>query len=333
MAIHDRYVQKESSTIQATEYPNVIYCRISCCSDWSQKFTSAQEFIDKINPDWISLQYVPFSFHNKGIPFSLGIFMKRIRTNALCHIMFHELWVGTNGIKSIKELLWRIMQRRMIRSMIHRIQPDLITAAIRKYQLLLMPTASKCLPLFGNIPVYLKKDSVSQPDFFKVVIFGTLTRDLDDFKKQVEWLNRLAKQVVKKIVFFFIGNNGSQTKEAETIIAQIAGNKACVAVGFVQEEMVSEHLSNAHFGISRADVDYMGKSGTTIAMLEHGLPVLLKGKRPTDSLDTLYQDFYPQFFFTDDPLPLKLPEFSTINLLSGIADQYINLLQQSSKAR
>ncbi|MFN9114596.1 MAG: hypothetical protein ACK5XN_31425, partial [Bacteroidota bacterium] len=168
------------------------------------------------------------------------------------------------------------------------------------------------------------------PELIKVVIYGSVTSCLDDFREQISWLKNLSFNLEKKLVFIFIGNNGIYKSKAEEIIKQHCGMHVVESVGFVSQDIISHHLCSADIGISRADSIYLGKSGTTISMLEHGLPVLLKGKRPTESGHVENTSIQRQLFYPDDPIPQSLLKYPKNSFLPIITDQYIQYLKHAS---
>src|SRR5690606_8025411 len=84
----------------------------------------------------------------------------------------------------------------------------------------------------------------------------------------------------KKPLLLILGKGGRHKEKALDISKEILGGENVVDIGPISEKKVSQYFHQSDFGISRADFPFYGKSGSTIAMLEHGLPVLLRGRRP-----------------------------------------------------
>ncbi|HQU09596.1 MAG TPA: hypothetical protein PLV25_06515, partial [Opitutales bacterium] len=56
-----------------------------------------QNELSKFSPDWISLQFVPYSFHSKGWCWQLEKFLDIIAPiKCKWQIMFHEIWIGAH---------------------------------------------------------------------------------------------------------------------------------------------------------------------------------------------------------------------------------------------
>ena len=330
ISMYDRLIDHTTLYTQTVNLTSINCLRIPHKISIKEKFKALLAFVHQHNPDWISLQYVPFSFHDKGIPFRLSGYLKQLNKQVQWHIMFHELWIGTHGARDMKTLFWKSLQKLIIRRLIAHLQPRLITTTILRYQQLLNNKAVQLLPLFGNIPIPVHQNTINISDQIKVVIYGSVTSCLDDFTHQILWCKKLSFNLGRKIVFFFVGNNGVFKREAEAIIEKHFGAQAIITLGFVQKDMISHHLLSADMAISRADHVYLGKSGTTITMLEYGLPVLMKGKRPSLSNQAFNELVQQQLFYPDDPLPKSLIKYPKTSFLQSVTDQYIQYLKHAS---
>ena len=76
LALRDKYCKELDKEIQISdENPFSITC-ISKNTKTKKRFTVTQKRVNEFNPEWISLQFVPFGFNKKGIPFWLPNFLK-----------------------------------------------------------------------------------------------------------------------------------------------------------------------------------------------------------------------------------------------------------------
>ena len=239
----------------------------------------ARKSIERFKPDWISLQFVPSSFHPKGLPFFFPSTLRMLASGFKLHIMFHELWVGVNGMIGFRKQVMRAVQRLIVYKILKATTPDCITTTIPLYQRALSNSIVKMLPLFGNIPVVPCKSIRSDGSKLVVVHFGTFTEALKDFEEQLTYTKRLASRIARRIEFKVFGDGGRVKHKALELARSILGAHCIKDLGRVSRQEVSLLLQSADMGISRADALLYGKSGSTIAMLEHGLPVLLRGKQ------------------------------------------------------
>src|SRR5690606_15254327 len=123
--------------------------RLSSHTAWGKRIKEAKKFIRSVNPNWISLQFVPFSFHKKGLPFMLANQLKEMIETRELHIMFHELWIGINGKVSLKQRTVGMLQKILVKTLIAQLTPKVITTSIAAYQEALKGHVTQVLPLFG----------------------------------------------------------------------------------------------------------------------------------------------------------------------------------------
>jgi hypothetical protein len=258
-------------------------------SSWSAKlrFSKAQEWINKIDPEWLSLQLVPFSFHTKGLPLSLGNKLFKLGKGRQWHIMFHELWVGMPTTASLKHQLWGWMQQYIIKSLVERLGPKVIHTHCGLYILQLRKIGINVfeLPLFSNVSKnfllsikdkgdLLNYSTVKNSAEISIIMFGTIhpQAELDQFIHQ---LNLYRRKHGAKVYLTLVGNLGDYKKEW---ICKFQREGMSVKVhGEQQVEFISNLLTEATFGVSTSALATIEKSGTVAAMLEHALPVLCVG--------------------------------------------------------
>ena len=104
----------------------------------------------------MSLQYVPYAHHYKGLPFQLSTQLYNIGKNQKWHIMFHELWIGMDKESLVKEVLVGVTQKRIVKSLHKTLRPLSIHTQTQLYiaQLKKIGYDAKFLPLCSNIKNY-----------------------------------------------------------------------------------------------------------------------------------------------------------------------------------
>jgi hypothetical protein len=256
-----------------------------------KRFELAKRQIRKYKPDWISIQFVIYSFHPKGLPFGLGKRLENLCQNYNCHLMFHEVWIGISKISSLKEKAFGFFQKRIIKSIVKSVQPQLITTSNILYRLVLKTVNidSKILPMFSNIDV-APKDELFLNDILHrlgltvtnelvnwqiIGIFGHLHPDanLEPMLKE-----RLAFCEAKnlKIAFIAFGRIGeSGIKAFKRIEKSWSPNIKFLYLGEQSQENISNIFQIMNVGISCTQLPYVGKSGAYAAMKLHGLTVLI----------------------------------------------------------
>jgi hypothetical protein len=296
--------------------------------DEKERFSHAGDYIRQFGPEWVSLQYVPFSFEKRGLPFTFSKHLKSLGSNIKWHFMFHELWVGLYGYSTLKLKMLGLMQKVIIKQMLAAINPESVTTSIGIYKKNLGWKEVNLIPLFSNIPVAgISQEDARQPDSLTAIHFGSFTGALDDYQRQVDFLTAIGEKTGKTVCLEIIGNGGHYKEKALDISRRAFGDENVIDCGFLSEESISNHLLRADIGISRADYTLFGKSGSAMAMLEHGLPLLLRGKRPTEDIIGNNFPFKEQLVYPDDP-SRELTKKDPVYFISEVSEIFVESLSE-----
>lgn len=225
--------------------------------------------------EWVSLQYVPFSFQPKGLPFGLTQGLNMLFPTTKWHIMFHELWVGKVSNPSLRFKILGYVQKLLIKNMLKALCPEVIHShsEIYLFQLKNMGYASKKLSLFSNIDLnefLSKKNQNSEHIVF--TIFGGIINSapVQDFLEELNELLQVDNN--KKIKFNFLGNNGGNLNFWISELNRLGISYHIY--GFLPENEISKILFNSDYGISTTPYLLTEKSGALAAMKQHGLRVI-----------------------------------------------------------
>jgi len=307
IAINDRYIEINNvAHITPGLINQVQVLRIpSTLSIW-HRLALAKCWIKQVRPVWVSLQFVPFAFQNKGLPFAFGTFLKKLESGFKWHIMFHELWVGMPVGASKKHVLWGWLQKQLIKALISELQPVVIHTSCQLYykQLVRLNLEVRHLPLFSNIPVSPSSFCLAieshQNEFLTcrraqevtLIIFGTIHPQALT-EKFIEIVTNFKMRHKIQFRLVLIGRCGPNQKSWISA-CQLAGILVDVH-GEQSAETISHLLSTATIGISTSAFPMTDKSGTVAAMLEHQLPVICVGDTwvprdvdPPKSFDGIY---------------------------------------------
>lgn len=271
IALFDKTVLDITNVIQTDESTEIPTLRIPFKYANNQRFSEAKKWIDNFDPQWLSLQYVPFSFHDKGLHFGLSKKLIKLGKNKKWHIMFHELWVGMDVDATVKLQLWGYLQKIFISSIIDKIKPTLIHTQSDFYEFNLKNLKYKAekLPLFGNIPVL--NPIKAKNNRLTFIVFGSIHKNtlIKQFIEELQVFSKKNKVIPK---FIFIGNSGSELENWLKLCAEAGFD--IENLGFQSHQIISEVISSAKFGISTTPLVLAEKSGTTAAILEHNIPVI-----------------------------------------------------------
>jgi hypothetical protein len=276
VALNDHYLVEEFTGTQPANDITLPVYRIPTAWPENKRFDRAREWIKNNNPDWLSLQYVPFAFHTKGLSISLSRQLHKLGEGKCWHIMFHELWVGMDSEASIKVYCWGLVQRFLIKSLILTLKPKVIHTQTQLYifQLAKLGFTAVYLPLFSNIPRINKSYQAikhSENNIISFVVFASIQpgAPIRQFAEEVAIYSR---ENNKKVLIIFIGRCG---KEQDHWVSECKSSGLEIKLlGEQPTEYISEVLHNATFGISTTPLAQIEKSGAVAAMRDHGIPVL-----------------------------------------------------------
>src|SRR5215203_2771195 len=91
MALKDPFEQNESLHIEASDTVSLPVFRIAEKIPNKKRVWHAQKWIQQFNPELISIQFVSYAFHKKGLPFAFTHQLINLTKEYRCHVMFHEL--------------------------------------------------------------------------------------------------------------------------------------------------------------------------------------------------------------------------------------------------
>lgn len=338
IAINDRKLKGNSwKGTQNGEDIEIDVLRLSSSINWRLRLSIAKKFVENFSPDWISLQFVPFGYQLKGLPFKLDKKLKYLSEHVRWHVMFHELSVNKN--ESIKFRIWAFLQISIIRSLLKRLKPSLITTNTEVYQHSLKKIGylSYVLPLFSNI----KRGNFSSEDYFLHQIPDYLQTNRGSFLIGTlfgnfafkSWnLHSLLKKLLNQypdhtIIIASIGKMSSGDEYWQILKDQYPSINF-LKLGIRDADFISFWLSfYTDFGILTTLPELSGKSGSFMAFKEHGIPVVCRELYGQLSSGNIKLDD-ALVIVADDNKPLNIPEKSDpVSLLENTVEQFINILK------
>lgn len=248
------------------------------------RLRQARSWLVEFRPDLISLQFVIFAFHPKGLPFGLAGMLSTLVDGYRLHIMLHEIWVGTAKPVSFKLFLWGRVQRWIILKMLKRLAPYVITVSNDFYYKLLNKegVVLEVLPLFSNIPVNPSRTSwffdqlspvgitvKNRTDFFVIGYFGLVASCIDFHKSIVRAISCAGD---KRIVLLGVGRPGAQFSGIAEAIKKRLGEVVVMAhFGAQPAEYISDFLLSIDMGVIPFPICFSGKSSAVAVMRQHGV--------------------------------------------------------------
>lgn len=260
-------------------------------SDWNlnTRCSIAQYGIDIFRPEWVSLQYVPYSFHEKGLELRLPRFFAALRGNYQWHLMIHEPWVSGGGFLSKNQFIG-IVQHKLLRLLIKKLNPAMIHTSNPYYQSILEKggVKSELLHLPSNIPLPAEEANLldeefralglgeeSRAEWMVLGTFGRLRPGID-YQKLLQQVMEFPEASGKRIAFLSIGNAGPFSHQIFEDIRSTFGNRVLLhKFGYKAIAEVSSFFRSLDFGVASVPHYLLGKSGAYAAMRIHRLKILV----------------------------------------------------------
>ena len=290
IALNDKRVKDIKVGFQLENQTPIDVMRLPAKLDAKIRFREAEEYITGKDPEWISLQFVPYSFHMKGLPFSMPNYLYRFSKKYNWHLMIHEPWVDTIGpLFSLKKLTG-ILQRRILKNIVKKINPTVIQTSNLFYMEILKANgiSSSILNLPGNIPICRGKnlnigrelrdlgiENTKRGDWWITGTFGRMRKNID----YVSFFNDLLERSGmhgKKLAFFSIGEAGINGQEIFDHLEKTFNGKLLLyQFGSRKPEEISAFFQILDFGVASVPIHLLGKSGAYSSMREHNVKVLI----------------------------------------------------------
>lgn len=322
LSLCDKDAGRFFTETQWIEDSPVIVSRIPIYSSYNQQMVWAQEILKEANPDLISLQFVPYSFNSKGLPFWLPGFLNKLKGKHQWHFMFHELWIGIERETTFKNKCIGFLQKKIIRKLEKNIAPKVVHTQSKIYQHYLSKLGIKShyLPLFGNVSVTASKNE--NPELVRIVVFATI-HDKAPFEDFIIDLKKELEHLRKESKFVFVGRHGAILRNWINILELYSVEYELF--GASSEGKISEILINSDYGISSTPYKISDKSGVVAAMHEHQLPVISVAKPWIDQED-ISVSFDDIIHYQKENLSLIKPSKTGINSLSRVCDVFLKTI-------
>lgn len=280
IALYDSFIEQD-------QHENGML-RISDKQTSETRLQKTLKFIDEFRPDGISLQFMPYAFHKRGVVLDQINFFKKITHGYPLEIMCHELWIGAEKGSSLKNQFIGKIQKFSILRFLKKLKPKIIHTSILLNQVLLTNEGfkAKILPLFGNIPIENNPSTdwiyealfpitdLNVENRSQFLVFGVFGTWYDNWDINSLFASISKDQSVrnKKIIVALIGNNGNAEKKLIHAQAKFP-SIFFIQLGRRNEREISSFLHFIDFGIATTPYILLGKSGSFMAFIEHGVPV------------------------------------------------------------
>ena len=290
LSLNDTQISRPTEDFQDSQGTAVAVLRLPSVLSWSARVIKAGSWVNTFDPDWTSLQFVPFGFHPRGFCLGLGKRLLTICPRKKWHVMFHELWLGLGRRASAKYHIWGAVQRMTVRKLIRRVNPEVQHTQAEPYRKVLAKEGIQAhrLPLFSNIPCVegdgwgqilgpLIAQGSGKPQHRQTLylagVFGAVHPEWDA-EQTVAMLLPLVRRFRKQLALLFIGKNNLSPEAFASLKSRLRNRAVVIATGERTSLEVSQMLQTLDLGLATTPRQLIQKSGAAAAMLEHGLQIL-----------------------------------------------------------
>lgn len=287
LSIYDYYQTTALKFIE--ERGGIKIIRISSKGNLNKRCSLAKKELEAFNPKWVSLQYVPYSFHKKGMELRLPQFFASLRGNYQWHLMIHEPWVvGRSFFSKNRIIEW--VQKNILRLLVKKLDPSMIHTSNPHYQHILQEggVKSALLHIPSNIP-FEEGPSYSIDQEFQDLGLGEESREewivLGTFgclRPGVAYLKLLQKVTEspeaagKNIALLSIGKTGPHASSVFNDLKNAFGKVVLIhEFGFRTTSEISRFFRLLDYGVASVPGHLLGKSGSYAAMRIHRLKILV----------------------------------------------------------
>ncbi|MFM6984733.1 MAG: hypothetical protein ACKOXF_11420 [Chitinophagaceae bacterium] len=276
IAFNDKQTDIILSETQKVDNTVVDVLRLPSKTNVNYKLELASEWIRMQNPEWISIQFVLYAFNNRGLPLFFSSEIKKLCEGRKVHIMFHELWLGVEKHPSLKDRIYGVVQKSIIKTMVSKLSPAVVHSHSSLYLKLLQYNHinARKLNIISNIPIVHQQfspRSLMADGTLKFLVFGYISPNAPI----AEFAGELRKMTLQRGVkpeFIFSGRNGGSLNEWTKVLDENAIPYSVRGVLSVEE--LSDLMNEVDIGISTTPFLLYEKSGSVAAMFKHGIPVI-----------------------------------------------------------
>ena len=270
--------------------------RIPQSMGWEERCRAFREFMEQQQPGFAIIRFIPYSLNPKGIVWKASSYLPKVLRGMEVIWLVDEIWLGEG---SIKHRLVGALQRYSILCLLKGVKSRRVYTNNRFNTKILRQRGvdAETFRLFGNIPVvapdggewlYREFEKAGVPitpanrgQWLVLGNFGVFHSDWQPAAFFSELRDR-AKQHGRQVCIAGIGSLGAYQDHWREVANTWGGDFRFLHLGLREEAEISQFLQSVDFGLTTNPYYLVGKSGTCMAMLDHGLPLLVPRVFPQD---------------------------------------------------
>ena len=274
------------------------------------------ESVQHAEADWVSLHFVPYTLAYQGLVSSRTLPWEKLRGRVGTHILFHEIWIGAHQGAPWRQRAIGLLQRLGIRQVLHQLKPDIIHCTNSLYSALLhnADIPNKVLPLFSNIPVLSDGcdpypqlltnfvPGANRASWVVATFFGSIYPSESLFSA-LQWLSAKCFSNGKHLLVVSLGHCPMAVDTFESLASRFSEESKPYfhVTGKLEPTALSSWIRSADCGLSTTPFNIIDKSSSSVAFVEHGVPVIvMDAGAPIRGLNFTQPDLAPEFFLFGD---------------------------------
>jgi hypothetical protein len=263
IALHDRHARGVIEAPGLLRFPQAL--------PWEERRILARRRLEEYSPDFVSLQFVAFGFHPRGLVGQASRHLRALLAGWPTHVFLHELWLGEECGSPWKHRGVGWLQRRGVLALLDRLQPHVIHTSNSAYVHLLARRGivARRLPLFGSLPSPAFESGPAK-ESMTFVLFGTL-HPVWPADRLFGQLRRLGHPVA----IHHAGQIGSGEALWQKLNETWERDFEFRRLGRLAPQDLANVFAAADFGLATTPWALIGKSASVAAMLDCGLPVIV----------------------------------------------------------
>jgi hypothetical protein len=263
VALNDPHVTEIMETPSLLRLPQALA--------WKARWKQARRWLETFSPDWVSLQFVAFGFHPRGLVEEIAGPLAGLFSGWSVHVFLHELWLGEEIGAPWKHRALGWLQRRSVLPLLRGLNARVIHTSNSAYVRLLSRrgVTARRLPLFGPLPLPAVGPCPAN-ETLTFAFFGTLhpVWPPEPFLGNLRALGR-------PVALHHAGHIGTGEALWWQMESQWGRELEFRRLGRLAPQALADFFATAHFGVATTPWSLIGKSASVAAMLDCGLPVVV----------------------------------------------------------
>lgn len=289
IALKDNHISVIEKDVQVFDDIDLQVFRLPASLNIVERYNHLNKQVTLFKPDVISLQYVGFGFQKHGLPLDILLKLRKAIGDTRLQIMLHELWCGMAVNAGFKERVLGNLQKLFLKTLIVVLKPQTIFTSIKPYLLFLKTISinATVVPIFGNIPTNefgndddwsnLVKSAnlfnlISTPQKWLVLGFFGTTYNCPGLDELLNTTSEAAQSAGLNLGILAIGHSRGQNVGD---LAKKMQNVTYWQTGPLSPGMINHCMELVNIGVVTSPVDGIDKSGSAIAWMERGIPVII----------------------------------------------------------